>query len=122
MSVIASLSHYTLLFTLFAFTFTHDTLLEHDTVFQDIAGTPYIALIGISIVGFSAALGSFIGGARVLQALARDRVYPFLGCFGKGYGKGDEPRVAIFLMYVLCQCCMFIGGLEVRIEEEFHSR
>ena len=122
MSVIASLSHYTLLFTLFAFTFTHDTLLEHDTVFQDIAGTPYIALIGISIVGFSAALGSFIGGARVLQALARDRVYPFLGCFGKGYGKGDEPRVAIFLMYVLCQCCMFIGGLEVRIEEEFYSR
>lgn len=112
-SVIASLSHYSLLFTLFAFTFTHDTLLTHDTVFQDITGTPYIALIGITIVGFSAALGSFIGGARVLQALARDRVYPFLGCFGKGYGKGDEPRVAIFLMYALCQCCMFIGGLEV---------
>lgn len=112
-SVITSLSHYTLLFTLFAFSFTHDTLLNHETAFQDITGTPYVALVGIFIVGFSSALGSFIGGARVLQALARDRVYPFLSCFGKGSGKGDEPRLAILLMYILCQACMFIGGLEV---------
>lgn len=112
--MLTSLLHYTLLFTLSALAFPHDTLLHHFTVFQDIAHTPYVALVGIVIVGFSSALGSFIGGARVLQALARDHVFPFLGCFGRGFGKGDEPRVAILLMYVLCQCCMFIGGLSVR--------
>ena len=49
----------------------------------------------------------------MLQALARDRVFPFLGCFGRGFGKGDEPRLAILLMYALCQGCLFIGGLSV---------
>ena len=103
MAVVASLSHYTVLFTLAALAFPHETLATHFTVFQDIAHTPYVALVGIVIVGFSSALGSFIGGARVLQALARDRVFPFLGCFGRGFGKGDEPRLAI----------LFIGGLSV---------
>lgn len=113
MAVVASLSHYTVLFTLAALAFPHETLATHFTVFQDIAHTPYVALVGIVIVGFSSALGSFIGGARVLQALARDRVFPFLGCFGRGFGKGDEPRLAILLMYALCQGCLFIGGLSV---------
>ena len=62
--MLTSLSHYTLLFTLAALAFPHDTLLHHFTVFQDIAHTPYVALVGIVIVGFSSALGSFIGGAR----------------------------------------------------------
>lgn len=112
-SVLTSLTHYTLLYTFSAFVFPHDTLVENKNVFQDIGFSPYIAVIGIFIVGFSAALGSFIGGARVLQALARDRVFSFLGCFGKGYGKGDEPRIAILLMFAFCFVCLFIGGLEV---------
>ena len=63
MAVVASLSHYTVLFTLAALAFPHETLATHFTVFQDIAHTPYVALVGIVIVGFSSALGSFIGGA-----------------------------------------------------------
>ncbi|CBK21731.2 uncharacterized protein [Blastocystis hominis] len=111
-SVCTSLTHYTLLYTLSAFVFTHDTLVQNTDVFQDVGFSPYIAVVGIFIVGFSSALGSFIGGARVLQALARDRVFSFLGCFGKGYGKGDEPRIAILLMFSFCFVCLFIGGLE----------
>ena len=115
-SVCTSLTHYTLLYTLSAFVFTHDTLVQNTDVFQDVGFSPYIAVVGIFIVGFSSALGSFIGGARVLQALARDRVFSFLGCFGKGYGKGDEPRIAILLMFSFCFVCLFIGGLEVGME------
>ena len=103
-------------YTLSAFVFTHDTLVQNTDVFQDVGFSPYIAVVGIFIVGFSSALGSFIGGARVLQALARDRVFSFLGCFGKGYGKGDEPRIAILLMFSFCFVCLFIGGLEVGME------
>lgn len=56
-SVCASFTHYALLFTLAAFAFPHSTLVGRDTVFQDVEFWPGIAVIGISIVGFSAALG-----------------------------------------------------------------
>ena len=112
-SVCISFAHYAILFTLSAFVFPHDTLVGRDTVFQDIGFWPGIAVIGITIVGFSAALSSFIGGARVLQALARDGVFKSLGWLGKGYGKGDEPRRAILLMYIVCEICFFIGDLNV---------
>ena len=102
-SVCASFTHYALLFTLAAFAFPHSTLVGRDTVFQDVEFWPGIAVIGISIVGFSAALGSFIGGARVLQALAR-----------------DEPRRAILLMYIVCELCFFIGDLNVSETNVFH--
>lgn len=119
-SVCASFTHYALLFTLAAFAFPHSTLVGRDTVFQDVEFWPGIAVIGISIVGFSAALGSFIGGARVLQALARDGVFKTLGFLGKGYGKGDEPRRAILLMYIVCELCFFIGDLNVSETNVFH--
>ena len=35
------------------------------------------------------------GGSRVLQAIARDKLFPLLGVFGYGTPKGDEPRVAV---------------------------
>lgn len=113
LSVACSFAHYALLFTFAAFGFPHETLVGRDTVFQDAGFWPGIAVIGISIVGFSAALGSFIGGARVLQALARDHVFKTLGWLGKGEGKGDEPRRAILLMYFVCEVCFFVGDLTV---------
>ena len=42
-------------------------------------------------------------GARVIQALARDKIIPFIGIFGKGQGKGDEPVLATLLTFVLVQ-------------------
>lgn len=48
------------------------------------------------------------GGSRVLQALSRDKIIPFIGIFGKGYGKGDEPLFATALTFVLVFVNIFI--------------
>lgn len=45
-----------------------------------------------------------MGGSRILQAIARDNVYPFIGWAGRGFGSGDEPRFAILLTGAVAQC------------------
>ena len=48
-------------------------------------------------------MAALIGASRILQALARDDLLPFLSFFAKGFIKGDEPRRALVLTYVLSQ-------------------
>ena len=45
--------------------------------------------------------------------MARDNIFPFLRIFAKGYGKGNEPRVAVVFTFILCEICLFIGSLEI---------
>ena len=47
-----------------------------------------------------------IGSAKLLQALARDRLIPGLSAFGQGTNGSDEPTYAIFLTYFLAQLIM----------------
>lgn len=74
---------------------------------------PYLALKAVSgKFGFlvaqgaiaataSSALGSFIAGPRILQALSRDRLYKTLSPFGKGAKKRDEPRRALWMTFFI---------------------
>lgn len=45
-----------------------------------------------------------------LQALAKDKLFPFIGIFGKGYGKGGEPRPGYILTFVICVGMSCIGN------------
>ena len=51
-----------------------------------------------------------MGGSRIIQAIARDRIFPFIEILGRGYGKGDEPRPAVIVTACIAQLCLFIGG------------
>ena len=73
----------------------------------------YIVIAGILISSFSAGLGSLFGGSRVLQAIARDDLYPVLKPFKFGSKHGDEPRVAVMGTWFVAQCCVLIGNLDV---------
>jgi amino acid transporter len=33
-----------------------------------------------------------MGGSRILQAIARDKVFPFIGWAGRGFGSGERER------------------------------
>jgi potassium/chloride transporter 9 len=48
-----------------------------------------------------------IGSAKLLQALARDRLVPGLSLFGQGTEKADEPIYAICITYMIAQITMF---------------
>ena len=69
--------------------------------------------IGIWAATLSSALGSFVGAPRVLQALARDNIFPSLSYFGVGEGAGDEPRRAVVLTLFIALVCIMAGDLNV---------
>lgn len=64
---------------------------------QALFGLGFLVTAGVFAATLSSGLGSFLGAPRVLQAVARDKVIPFLGIFGRGSTKGDEPHRALAL-------------------------
>ena len=69
-------------------------------------------VLGIATACLSTALGSMFGSARIMQALARDQIFPPLRIFSKGSAHGDEPRRALVLTYLLAQCGLLVGGID----------
>ena len=58
----------------------------------------------------SSALGSFIGAPRIIQAIGRDQILPFLDFFSKGTLRRDEPRRALILTYILTVAVLLWAG------------
>jgi solute carrier family 12 sodium/potassium/chloride transporter 2 len=48
----------------------------------------------------SSALASLVGAPRVLQAVARDNLFPVLKVFGNGHGVNNEPSVAFLIVWL----------------------
>eukprot|EP01065_Artemidia_motanka_P049085 TRINITY_DN8054_c3_g1_i1.p1 TRINITY_DN8054_c3_g1~~TRINITY_DN8054_c3_g1_i1.p1 ORF type:complete len:1002 (+),score=269.86 TRINITY_DN8054_c3_g1_i1:74-3079(+) len=69
-------------------------------------------VMGVTAACLSTALGSMFGAARVLQAIARDQVFPILSVFQKGSGPSDEPRRALFMTFLVAEAGVLVGGLD----------
>ncbi|CAL4065736.1 unnamed protein product, partial [Meganyctiphanes norvegica] len=61
----------------------------------------------------SSAIASLVGGPRVLQALAKDRLYPGIHIFEVGYGANNDPVRGYMLVFVISFVCIMIGDLNV---------
>lgn len=64
---------------------------------QALLGAGFLVVAGVFAATLSSALGSFLGAPRVLQALARDEVLPYLSFFARGSRRSGEPRRALVL-------------------------
>jgi len=60
-------------------------------------GAGFLVSGGVFAATISSAVGSFLGAPRVLQALARDRIFRFLSPFAHGSKDRDEPRLGLAL-------------------------
>ncbi len=67
---------------------------------------------GVFAATLSSALGSYLAGPRVLQAVSRDPVLPFLRPLGKGAGAADEPRRALLFVGVITVGVLLWAGNE----------
>jgi solute carrier family 12 (potassium/chloride transporters), member 9 len=76
-------------------------------------GSQYIIVIGILITSYSSGIGAMFGGCRILQAIARDDLFPFLKIFANGSKVGDEPREATVMTLFLSQAVIFMGSMDV---------
>lgn len=72
---------------------------------------PLLIVVGVFAATLSSALGSMMGAPRILQALGRDKVLPFLKPFGKGSGPASEPRRATVVSFAIAQSGIMLGDL-----------
>lgn len=47
----------------------------------------------------------------LFQAVCQDRLFPFIHVFAKGHGKGNEPRRAYFLAFIIALAVVCVGKL-----------
>ncbi len=86
-------------------------LLGTGFVIKNNALVPALIYAGVICATLSSALGSMMGAPRILQAFARDNIFPRLRWFGYGAGPAGEPRRAIIVTFVIAQIGIVAGDL-----------
>jgi amino acid transporter len=108
-AIFAGLIIYLGLAITFAVFIDRETLLNDSSFMMRISLVPVLVLAGIWGATLSSALGGILGGPRIVQALARDKLAP--GIFGRGFGINNEPRIAIIFTFLIAQAAIMIGDL-----------
>ncbi len=84
---------------------------ENNIVVVEISIWAPIVYAGILASTLGSALAQVIGAPRVLMALARDNIFPFLKPFSKAYGPNDEPISGYFLTLCIVVLAIAVGNL-----------
>ncbi|MEM7454785.1 MAG: amino acid permease [Planctomycetota bacterium] len=80
-------------------------------IVRDVSKWGALVTAGVFAATLSSALGSMMGAPRILQALARDTIFPSLKMFGAGSGPNSEPRRAIIVTFIISQICIIRADL-----------
>ena len=88
-------------------------LTEDSLVMCRVAGGKLGSIVLFAIWGasLSSAMGALLGAPRTLQALAKDGVLPQI--IGRGYGKGNDPRIATVITFILAFLGIVLGDLNL---------
>jgi amino acid transporter len=110
-SILTGLVVYLTLAIVFYFTVDQQLLLSDYNFLLTLAWLPLIVLAGVWGATLSSALGGILGGPRIIQKVAQDRIVPRL--LGRGQGVNNEPRIALILTFIIAQMGILIGDLNV---------
>jgi len=90
------------------------SLLDNPLIMKQMSLWGPAILLGVWGATLSSALGSLLGAPRVLQALARDGIFPrWLSFLGQGSGAGDEPRIGTAVTLGIATATVCIGELNL---------
>lgn len=91
-----------------------DVLVDDDgTVMRDLAVIGVLVGFGVIAATLSSAVASFLGGPRILQSLASDRIFPFLSPFARVHGSSGNPRPAVLLAGAIALATVGLGSVNV---------
>jgi solute carrier family 12 (sodium/potassium/chloride transporter), member 2 len=91
-----------------------EALVEDPFIMRRLAFWGPLILLGAMGATLSSAMGSILGGPRVLQAMARDEVLPRpLRFLGRGSGEDDAPRVGTVVTLVIALLAIYFGDLNM---------
>ena len=68
---------------------------------------------GVIAATLSSAMASFLGAPRILQSLAKDRIFPFLNPFAVGHGPAGNPRRGVLLAAGIAYFTIALGQLDL---------
>lgn len=72
-----------------------------------------IIYAGCFAATLSSALASLVSAPKVFQALCKDRLYPKIEWFAKGYGRNNEPVRGYILTFVIAIAFVLIAELNL---------
>eukprot|EP00949_MAST-11_sp_MAST-11-sp1_P004576 g4576.t1 len=84
----------------------------HDSSFMArVSLWPPIVYAGIFASTLSSGIASLVGAPRILQAVAKDKLFPYTDILAKGTGSADEPLMAYALTILITVGCVLVGEL-----------
>lgn len=87
-----------------------ELLRTDEMVMGQIARWPTLILLGVWSATLSSALGSVLAAPRTLQALAQDRLVPYV--LGSRLGSPTEPRMAVLVSTAIAVAVVWMGDLD----------
>ncbi len=98
---------------IFAGVLPEDVLRGDYRAMQRVARFGFLVDAGVIAATLSSAMSSFLGGPRILQSLAGDRIFAFLNAFARGAGPANNPRRAVFLSAGIAYATVALGNLNL---------
>ncbi|XP_055947587.1 solute carrier family 12 member 3-like [Argiope bruennichi] len=86
-------------------------LMNYYEVMETVSAFGPIIYAGIFAATLSSALASLVSAPKVFQALCKDRLFPHIHFFAKGFGRNNEPIRGYCLAFVIALACVAIGDL-----------
>jgi amino acid transporter len=77
------------------------------------ASVGFIIDAGVIAATLSSGMASFLGAPRILQSMARDRIFPFLAPFARGVGATGNPRRGVLLSCGIAFATVALGRLNL---------
>ncbi|ODM98387.1 Bumetanide-sensitive sodium-(potassium)-chloride cotransporter [Orchesella cincta] len=86
-------------------------MLNSAQVMELISSWGPLIYMGCFAATLSSAIASLVGAPRVFQALCKDKLYPVIHFFAKGYGANNDPVRGYILVFIISLGCLLIAEL-----------
>lgn len=113
MAVALSAFVYFVVAVLFAGSLPQEVLGRDYASMKRMASIASIIDAGVIAATLSSGMASFLGAPRILQSMARDRIFPFLAPFAQGVGATENPRRGVLLSCGIAFATVALGKLNL---------